>query len=103
MAPLIVLSGLAIVMAAGDRIRVHHQRIIAAVWAAILLLPPTIAAFAILLAPWTGIDLRINQPSSAMTQFLSDSFERRTGTPLKVVGGDARLASLLALLRRAGR
>ena len=33
-----------------------------------------------------------------MTQFLSDSFERRTGTPLKVVGGDTRLASLLALL-----
>ena len=95
--PLIVLSGLAIVMAAGDRIRIHHQGIIAAVWAAILLLPPTIAAFAILLAPWTGIDLRINQPSRAMTQFLSDSFERRTGTPLKIVGGDARLASLLAL------
>ena len=63
-----------------------------------LLLPPAIAAFAILLVPWTGIDLRINQPSTAMTQFLSESFERRTGTPLKVVGGDTRLASLLALL-----
>ena len=98
LAPLIVLSGLAVVMAAGDRIRIHHQRIIAAVWAAVLLLPPAIAAFAIIVVPWTGIDLRINQPSVAMTQFLSDSFERRTGTPLKVVGGDTRLASLLALL-----
>ena len=98
LAPLIVLSGLAVVMAAGDRIRIHHQRIIAAIWAAVLLLPPAIAAFAIIVVPWTGIDLRINQPSIAMTQFLSDSFERRTGTPLKVVGGDTRLASLLALL-----
>ena len=33
-----------------------------------------------------------------MTHFFADSFERRTGTPLKVVGGDPRLASLLALL-----
>jgi hypothetical protein len=98
LAPLIVLSGLAVVMAAGDRIRIHHQRIIAAAWAAVLLLPPILAAFAIIVVPWSGIDLRINQPSVAMTQFLSESFERRTGTPLKVVGGDTRLASLLALL-----
>ncbi|MES1155637.1 MAG: hypothetical protein ABUL48_04325, partial [Pseudorhodoplanes sp.] len=96
--PLIVLSGLAVVMAAGDRIRIHHQSIIAPTWAAVLLLPPLIAAFAIIVVPWTGIDLRINQPSAAMTQYLSEGFERRTGTPLKVVGGDTRLASLLALL-----
>lgn len=96
--PLIVLSGLAVVMAAGDRIRIHHQRIIAATWAAVLLVPPAVAAFAIIAVPWTGIDLKINQPSIEMTQFLSESFERRTGTPLKVVGGDTRLAALLALL-----
>ncbi len=97
-APLIVLSGLAVVMASGDRVRIHHQRIIAAAWAAVLLLPPILAAFAAIVVPWTGIDLRINQPSVAMTQFLSESFERRTGTSLKVVGGDTRLASLVALL-----
>jgi len=96
--PLIVLSGLAAVMASGDRIRIHHQRIIAATWAAVLLVPPAIAAFAIIAVPWTGIDLKINQPSIEMAQFLSEGFERRTGTPLKVVGGDTRLASLLALL-----
>ncbi len=96
--PLVVLSGLAVVMTAGDRIRVHHQGMIAAAWTAILLLPPTIGAFAIVAVPWTGIDLKINQPSTEMSQYLSESFERRTGTPLKVVGGDTRLASLLALL-----
>jgi hypothetical protein len=96
--PLIVLSGLAVVMAAGERIGIHHQRIIAATWVAVLLLPPAIAAFAIIVVPWTGVDLRINQPSAEMTQFLSEGFERRTGKPLKVVGGDTRLASLLALL-----
>jgi 4-amino-4-deoxy-L-arabinose transferase-like glycosyltransferase len=96
--PLIVLSGLAVVVAAGDRIRIHHQRIIAAAWGAVLLVPPAIAAFAIVAVPWTGIDLKINQPSIAMTQFLSESFERRTGAPLKVVGGDTRFASLLALM-----
>ena len=96
--PLVVLSGLAVVMAAGDRIHLHHQNIIAYVWAAVVVVPTAIAAFAIIAVPWTGIDLRINQPSTEMTQYLSESFERRTGTPLKVVAGDTRLASLLALL-----
>jgi hypothetical protein len=96
--PLVVLSGLAVVVAAGDRIRIHHQNVIAYIWAAVVLVPPAIGAFAIVAVPWTGIDLRINQPSTEMTQYLSESFERRTGTPLKVVGGDTRLASLLALL-----
>jgi hypothetical protein len=96
--PLIVLPGLAVVMAGGDRIRIHHQAIIAPAWAAVLLLPPLVASFAAFAVPWTGIDLKINQPSAAMTQFLAEGFERRTGTPLKVVAGDTRLASLLALL-----
>jgi hypothetical protein len=96
--PLVVLSGLAVVMAAGDRIHIHHQKIISFVWASVVVLPPAIAALAIIVVPWTGVDLRINQPSIAMTQYIYESFERRTGTPLKVVAGDTRLASLLALL-----
>ena len=71
LSPLIVLSGLAVVMAAGNHIRIHHQRIIAATWAGVLLVPPVIAAFAIVAVPWTGIDLKINQPSAAMTQSLA--------------------------------
>ena len=99
LAPLIVLSG----PRGGDGGRRPHPHPSSAHHRSLsgrrsLLLPPAIAAFAIVVVPWTGIDLRINQPSIAMTQFLSESFERRTGTPLKVVGGDTRLASLLALL-----
>lgn len=96
--PVFVLSGLAIVTASGDRILLHHQRVLGAAWLALLFVPPLLAAFAVIATPWTGIALRITQPAAAMAQFLSENYERRTGQPLGVVGGDTRLASLVALL-----
>lgn len=98
-APLIVLSGLALVMAAGDHLTLYHQRIAGIAWAALLLVPPLLAATAVVAMPWTlAIDMRIAQPSREMTRFLTDSFERRTGKPLAVVAGEIRLASQVALL-----
>ncbi len=49
--PLLVLSGLAIVVAAGDVILVHHQRILNIVWFSLLLVPPVLAALGVLLLP----------------------------------------------------
>ena len=50
------------------------------------------------LLPWTfGVDLRLAQPAAEMGHFFAESFERRTGQPLAIVGGDTRLASLVAL------
>lgn len=96
---LTVLSGLAVVMAAGDVVRLHHQRIAGFAWATLLLVPPALAAGAVALLPWTlAIDMRITQPAAEMTRFFSETFERRTGRPLKIVAGDTRLASLIALL-----
>jgi hypothetical protein len=48
--------------------------------------------------PWTvGADLKVAQPATAMGRFFAESFERRTGHPLAVVGGDAQIAALVAL------
>src|SRR5262249_28776606 len=41
-APLVVLSGLAVVVAAGDMIRLYRQRISALVWLGLLLVPPAV-------------------------------------------------------------
>jgi hypothetical protein len=98
-APLIVLSGLALVTVAGDRLTLYHQRIATMAWAALLLVPPLLAATAVVAMPWTlAIDMRIAQPSREMTRFLTESYERRTGKPLAIVAGEIRLASRIALL-----
>jgi hypothetical protein len=95
--PLIILSGLAIVVAAGDSITLTRQHIVIAAWFGLLLVPPIMAGVAVLVLPWLNIDLRVGQPVKAMARFFADSFERRTGLPLQIVGGDPRTAALIAL------
>src|SRR5215469_15614067 len=47
-APLLVLSGLAVVVAAGDAIALCHQRLAIATWFGILFIPPALAVLALL-------------------------------------------------------
>jgi hypothetical protein len=92
------MSGLAAIIAAGERIRIEHQYLIGYAWIALIVLPPLLVAFAIIFQPWTfAADLRIGRPANEMGQFFGDSFARRTGRPLAVVAGDQTLASLVAL------
>ncbi len=95
---LIVLSALAVIVAAGDVIRLHRQRSIGVVWLLLLVVPPGIVIATAAALPWTlAIEIETNQPSAAMAEFFTDSFRRRTGKPLAIVVGDARIAGLVAL------
>ncbi len=97
-APLVVLSGLAVILAAGDGIALYHQRVLGFAWAGLLLVPAIFIPMLIVLMPWTvGTDLKVARPAAAMGRFFADSFERRTGLPLAVVTGDPRTAALVAL------
>jgi hypothetical protein len=97
-APLVVMSGLAAVVFAGDRIRIAQQFLIGYVWLAMLVLPPLLVGIAIAVQPWIfAIDLSVGRPAAEMGQFFGDSFARRTGRPLAVVAGDPTLAPLIAL------
>lgn len=96
-APLVILSGLAAVMIAGDDITLVRQHILIAAWFGLLLVPPIMAAGATVVMPWLGVDLRVGQPARAMARFFPESFQRRTGSPLHIVGGDTRTAALIAL------
>jgi hypothetical protein len=97
-APLVVLSGLAVILAAGDNIKLHHQRILGFAWIGLLAVPALFVPFLMVMLPWTaGTDLRVAQPANAMGRFFADSFERRTGQPLAVVTGDPGTAALVAL------
>jgi 4-amino-4-deoxy-L-arabinose transferase-like glycosyltransferase len=96
-APLVILSGLLVVVAAGDAIEFSRQHIVIAAWFGLLVIPPIMAVAALVVLPWLNIDLRVTYPAEAMARFFSESFERRTGTPLQIVTGDPRTAALVAL------
>ena len=95
--PLLVLSGLAIVVAAGETIMLHHQRILTIAWISLLTVPAVLMAAGVLLLPALfAVDLRTAQPADEIAKFFTDNFERRTGRKLEVVAGDPRLASIVS-------
>lgn len=97
-APLVVLSGLAVVVAAGDVVELHHQRLLGFAWAGLLLVPAAFVPALVALLPWTTeTELKVAQPATAMGRFFADNFARRTGRPLAVVSGDTSVAELVAL------
>jgi len=97
-APLLVLSGLAIVVMAGDRVLLYRERMVSSAWAGLLLLPPALVVLSLSVLPWiVTADLTIAQPANTEARFFADTFQRRTGKPLSYVTGDIRLAPLVAL------
>ena len=98
LAPLVVLSGLALVVFAGDRVLLYRERLVSTAWVGLLVVPPLLAVIAIAVLPWTfGIDLKVAQPANAEGRFFADIFQRRTGHALGYVTGDERIAPLVAL------
>jgi hypothetical protein len=97
-APIVIFSGLAVIVAAGDLIRLYRQRTGALVWLGLLVVPPAVIVAATVTLPWTvAVDLEVSKPANAMGQFFTETFRRRTGKPLAIVVGDARTAGLVAL------
>jgi Dolichyl-phosphate-mannose-protein mannosyltransferase len=94
----VVLSGLAVIVLAGNVIRLYRQAMVGWSWVALLVGPPLLAVIALIVLPWTvAIALKVNEPAAAMGRFFTDSFNRRTGRPLAIVVGDGRLGGLVAL------
>jgi dolichyl-phosphate-mannose-protein mannosyltransferase len=97
-APLVLLSGLAVVVAAGDQIFLYRERLVSSAWVGLLVLPPALVVLGLFVLPWTvSADLKIAQPARVEGQFFGENFQRRTGKKLEFVTGDARLAPLVAL------
>jgi hypothetical protein len=97
-AVVLLMSGLAAIVACGDLIRLRRQRILRAAWAALVLAPALAVIAATLFVPWTaGGEVRTSLPAVAIGHFFDDSFERRTNRHLSAVSGDAQLATLISL------
>jgi hypothetical protein len=97
-APLVVLSPLVVILAAGESVALYHQRILGFAWAGLLLVPAVMVPVAIALLPWTaGTDLAVAKPAAAMGRFFAENFRNRTGRPLAVVTGEIGPATIVAL------
>ena len=96
--PLVVLTALAMVVAAGDRLRIYREGLVSTAWLGLLIAPPLLSVISIAAMPWmSSTELAIGQPSRDEARFFADSFQRRTGKPLAYVTGDPRLAPLIAM------
>jgi dolichyl-phosphate-mannose-protein mannosyltransferase len=95
---LLLMSGLAVVVAAGDLIAMRRQRVLRTVWAAAVVAPAAGLVLGILFVPWTGTsEIVTSMPAGAISDFFDESFARRTNQRLRAVAGDTELASLIAL------
>jgi hypothetical protein len=96
--PLVVCSGLAVVVLSGRQIPLYRQRLLSMAWVSLLVGPPVAMALALMLLPWTlVVDFKVLYPTADMGRFFAETFERRTGQPLTIVAGDPEIAALVAM------
>jgi Dolichyl-phosphate-mannose-protein mannosyltransferase len=94
----LLMSGLAAIVATGDLVHLRRQRMLRSIWAAAVVLPALAVLATTLFLPWTGSgEVATSLPARAIANFFGDSFERRTNQPLRAVTGDPQLATLIAL------
>jgi hypothetical protein len=94
----LLMSGLAAIIATGDLIYLRRQRILRSIWAAVILAPALAIIATALFVPWTTSgEVTTSLPAVAIGNFFDDSFERRTNQRLSAVSGDAQLATLISL------
>jgi hypothetical protein len=94
----LVMSGLAMVVAAGDLIAMRRARMLRTVWLAAIVAPAAGVVLAVLFLPWSGTgEIATSMPGRDISNFFDDSFARRTNHRLRAVAGETQLASLITL------
>ena len=98
----LLMSGLAVIVAAGDLVQLRRQRLLRSIWLAAIVAPALAVFVSSVFLPWTGSgEAATSLPARAIARFFGDSFQRRTNLRLRAVAGDAQLASLVSLDRWA--
>jgi hypothetical protein len=96
----LLMSGLAMIVVAGDLIQLRRHRLLRSVWAAAIIAPALAVIATTLFLPWTGsAEVSTSMPGRAIAHFFGDSFERRTNQRLRAVTGDPQLATLISQYR----
>lgn len=94
----LAMSGLAMVVVAGDLIAMRRAKMLRTVWAAAVVAPAAGVVLAVLFMPWSGTgEIATSMPARAISDFFDESFARRTNHRLRAVAGETQLASLITL------
>ncbi len=94
----LMMSGLATVVATGDLIHLRRQRVLRSVWAAVIVAPALAAIATTLFCPGpAAARSRRRCPRPRSRNFFDESFERRTNQRLRAVSGEPELATLITL------
>jgi len=100
-APLVLYSGLLVVVLSGDALRVHRQRTVAVAGLTLLFLPPVLELATAYATPFFGSTGRAsNWPAREAARYVTDVYRTRTGRPLEYIVGDDVTASSMALSSR---
>lgn len=92
----LLLSGLAVIIFAGDLIYLRRQQVLRTVWLIVMVAPAAFVLGMALIQPWTGgSEVRTALPASAIGKFFGENFERRVGRPLTSVAGDPQISTLI--------
>lgn len=96
-APLVLYSGLFVIVLAGQALRVHRQRSVAVAALSLLFLPPALELATAYASPWFERGHSTNWPAREAARYMTDVYRTRTGRPLEFLAGSELLASELAL------
>lgn len=98
----LLLTGLAVVVTAGDLIPLRRQHLLRSVWLVIVAAPAVVVLGAVFVQPWIGGgEARTSLPAREIGQFFGENFERRTGRPLASVAGDPQISTLIGFAARS--
>jgi hypothetical protein len=94
------MSGLAVILLAGETIHLRRLRVLRVAWLAAVVAPALGMIAMIIMQPWFAhSEVPTSIPASEISRFFGENFQRRTGRPLYAVAGDPQLAALIALGR----
>ncbi len=99
-APLLLYSGLLVMVMVGQALRVHRQRSVAVAALTLLFLPPALELSTALTAPWIEQGRSTNWPARDAARYMTGVYHTRTGRPLRFIAGSELEASALALMSR---
>jgi 4-amino-4-deoxy-L-arabinose transferase-like glycosyltransferase len=100
-APLVLYSGLLVIVLSGNALRVHRQRVVAVAALTLLFLPPALELATAYALPWVRAGDRFtNWPAADAARYVTDVYRTRTGKPFEYIVGGAATASAMALASR---
>lgn len=92
----LLLSGLGVIVFAGELIYLRRQQVLRTVWLIVVIAPAVFVLGLVLIQPWAGgTEVRTALPANAIGKFFGENFERRVGRPLMSVAGDPQISTLI--------